>query len=321
MGLTHVGHSEIRSFAVDKVNLPVEKASKYREQAKGLQDRLQNYLDDHEDFSLRRMVLSGSLAKGTALKSLNDIDVGCYITGVDESTDTTDLINFLVEKLGKAYPNFSQDQITPQTYCVTVSFKGSGLDVDIVPILYNGDPQWKGKLVSQRDGTLLDTSVPMHLQFIKKRKSEHKIHFAQVVRLVKFWIKQRKSEDEDFRFKSFMAELILATLADDGCDFTDYPEALQSFFSYVASSNLKEVIAFSDYYSIDRIPKCDDRVKVFDPVNSENNAAKRYGFLEAQKIIDAAIDAGDAIDAAMYATTKEKTIYYWQKVFGPTFSA
>jgi hypothetical protein len=32
---------------------------------------------------------------------------------------------------------------------VTVSFRGTGLDVDVVPILYDGDPKWYGNLVSQ----------------------------------------------------------------------------------------------------------------------------------------------------------------------------
>ncbi len=47
-----------------------------------LRDRLETYLADHPDFELRKMLLSGSLAKGTALKSVSDIDVACYIGAV-----------------------------------------------------------------------------------------------------------------------------------------------------------------------------------------------------------------------------------------------
>ncbi len=36
---------------------------------------------------------------------------------------------------------------------------------------------------------------------------------------------------------------------------------------------------------------------------------------------EAALDAGDAIDAALYAPTKQETVYYWQKVFGSSFTA
>jgi hypothetical protein len=36
-------------------------------------------------------------------------------------------------------------------------------------------------------------------------------------------------------------------------------------------------------------------------------------------IVEAALDAGDAIDAALSTPTKTETVYYWQKVFGSSF--
>lgn len=58
-----------------------------------------------------------------------------------------------------------------------------------------------------------------------------------------------KRERENFRFKSFMAELILAHLSDQGHDFSDYPEALQHFFTYLAKSKIRTQILFTDYYN------------------------------------------------------------------------
>ncbi|WP_410968215.1 nucleotidyltransferase, partial [Salmonella sp. SAL04281] len=84
------------------------------------------YLSDHPDFSLKRMIPSGSLAKGTALRSLNDIDVAVYISGSDAPQDLRELLDYLADRLRKAFPNFSPDQVKPQTYSVTVSFRGSG---------------------------------------------------------------------------------------------------------------------------------------------------------------------------------------------------
>ena len=95
-------------------------------------------------FTLKKMLLSGSIAKGTALRSLNDIDLACYISGADTPHDVAELLDYLTERLRKAFPNFSPEQVAPQTYSVTVSFRGTGLDVDVVPILYDGDPQWYG---------------------------------------------------------------------------------------------------------------------------------------------------------------------------------
>ena len=65
MSREHVGHRELQRFAEDKVNLPRTKANQYRAQARRLRERLDSYLRDHPGFALKKMMLSGSLAKGT----------------------------------------------------------------------------------------------------------------------------------------------------------------------------------------------------------------------------------------------------------------
>jgi predicted nucleotidyltransferase len=319
MSRTHVDHRDIVRFAEEKVNLPKDKADEYRAQVRRLREKLEGYLGDHPDFALRKMLLSGSLAKGTALRSLNDIDVAVYIIGSDAPHDLRGLLDYLAERLRKAYPNFRADQVKPQTYSVTVSFQGSGLDVDVVPVLYAGDPEWRGNLVSQEDGSFVETSIPLHLEFTRKRKRKQEMDFAQVVRLVKFWARRMKQERDGFRFKSFMIEMILAKLCDDGVDFSDYPEALQSFFTYIGRSNLRERIVFADHYPASDAAKVKDPVQIFDPINCTNNVARLYTEAQADAIVEAALDAGDAIDAALAAPTKQLTVYYWQKVFGNAF--
>lgn len=319
MARQHVDHSEIASFAQEKVNLPRNKEDEYRAQVRRLREKLDTYIAENPDFTLKKMLLSGSLAKGTALRSLNDIDVACYISGPDTPSKIDAMLDYLAERLRKAFPNFSADQVKPKTYSVTVSFRGSGLDVDVVPIIYNGDSQWYGNLVSQDDGSFLKTCIPLHLEFIRKRKHTHDVHFAQVIRLVKFWIRNVKRERENFKFKSFMAELILSHLSDQGLDFSDYPEALQHFFTYLAKSNLRTRILFTDYYKLNEVGLFSEPVQIIDPVNAQNNVSVLYTDAQADEIVEAALDAGDAIDAALAAPTKAETVYYWQKVFGSTF--
>jgi hypothetical protein len=319
MSRNHVDHADIVRFAAERVNLPKDKADEYRAQVRRLRERLEAYLAEHPDFTLKKMLLSGSLAKGTALRSPNDIDVAAYISGADAPKDVRALLDYLAERLRKAFPNFSPDQVKPQTYSVTVSFKGSGLDVDVVPILYDGDPDWYGTLVSQDDGSFLKTNIPRHLEFIGKRKKAQESHFSQVARLVKFWTRKVKGEQDRFRFKSFMVELVLAHLADGGADLSDYPEALQYFFTYVAKTNFRERIVFDDYYKPSAVGTITEPVQIIDPVNAANNVSRLYTAQQADAIVDAALDAGDAIDAALAAPTKQETVYYWQKVFGSSF--
>jgi hypothetical protein len=321
MGRQHVGHGDIAAFAQDKVNLSKDKADEHRAQARRLRERLEGYLGEHPDFTLKKMLLSGSLAKGTALRSLNDIDVACYVSGADAPKDVRALLDYPAERLRKAFPNFSPDQVQPQTYSVTVSFRGTGLDVDVVPILYDGDPQWYGNLVSQDDGSFLKTSIPLHLDFAARRKRAQEKHFAQVVRLAKFWARRMKQERDGFRFKSFMIEMTLAKLCDDGLDFSDYPEALQHLFTYIARTDFRRRIVFGDYYAVSSVGTLCHTVQIIDPVNAANNVARLYTTANADAIVDAAIDAADAIDAALAAPNKQLTVAYWQKVFGSSFQA
>jgi hypothetical protein len=128
-----------------------------------------------------------------------------------------------------------------------------------------------------------------------------------------------KESREDFRFKSFMVEMVLAHLSDQGVDFSDYPEALQHFFTYLAKTALEERIVFADCYQPSKVPALSDRVQIMDPVNHKNNVSRLYTKSNAEAIASAALDAGDAIDAALRAPTKGETVGYWQKVFGPSF--
>lgn len=319
MSRDHVNHNHIVQFAQERVNLPKEKASEFRAQARRLRERLQEYLKENPDFTLRKMLLSGSLAKGTALRSLNDIDIACYISGADAPSEVEELIDYLATRLRTAFPNFSWDQVQPQTYSVKVSFRGTGLDVDVVPILYNDQPNWYGNLVSQDDGTFLKTNIPYHLEFAKRRKDAQPQDFAQVVRLIKFWARNLKEENSAFRFKSFMVEMILAYLCDQGLSFSDYPEALQHFFTYLARSDLRERIVFTDYYDANKVGTFVEPVQIIDPVNEANNVARLYTDSQADSIVGAALDAGDAIDAALAAPTKQETVRYWRRVFGQSF--
>lgn len=320
MSRQHVDHSELVTFAERSVNLPRDKANVYRAQARRLREKLEAYLAEHPDFSLRKMLLSGSLAKGTALRSLNDIDVACYISGAEAPTDVAALLEYLAARLRRAFPNLSPDQVKPQTYSVTVSFRGTGLDVDVVPILYSDDPQWYGNLVSQEDGSFLRTSIPLHLEFTRRRKKQQDVHFAQVVRLVKYWARLQKREREGFRFKSFMVEMVLSHLCDQGLDFTDYPEALQHFFTYLARTGFSERIVFADYYDPASVGALSDPVQIIDPVNADNNVSGLYTNRHAALIVEAALEAGDAVDSALAAPTKGESIHYWRKVFGPAFN-
>ena len=77
--MSAVNHPEIAAFATDKVNLPHDTAVKYRSQVQGLRDRLEAKIKVDPSFDLVKMLHSGSVAKGTALRNVNDLDVAVYV--------------------------------------------------------------------------------------------------------------------------------------------------------------------------------------------------------------------------------------------------
>ena len=319
MSREHIDHRHIVAFADKTVNLHRDDAREYREQIGRLREKLARYVEGNPDFELRKILLSGSLAKHTALKTLNDADVAVYVESAPD--DVGQLTSWLAEKLRTAFPNFQPEQVVVQTYSVRIDFRGSGLSVDVVPVyaeVGKGDEDW-GHLVSQEDGSTLRTNITLHKEFIRKRRKSNQ-HYAQVVRLLKWWVRTRKQENEQFGFKSFMVELVLAKFVDDSASLDDYPEALLLFFDYIAKTNFSDMIAFDDYPEAGTPMDCHDSVRVFDPVNAANNVGRKYGANERSAIVDECIDAGDAIEAALRARTKTETLNYWRKVFGTSFS-
>jgi tRNA nucleotidyltransferase (CCA-adding enzyme) len=315
-----ITHADIANFAAESVNLNREDAEEYREQVRRLRNKLDNYAADHPDYGLIKTLLSGSLAKGTSLKTLNDIDVAFYVKAEKSPSAEPELLNWLAQRLRDAYPQMKSDQIKPNNHSVCIKYAVSGLSVDVVPVQYKADPDDRGYLFAVDGGKPVLTSIPLHLAFIRKRKAQQKDHFTQVIRLVKWWVRLQKNKDEGFRLKSFMTEMIISHLADTGLSLTDYTVALEKTFGYIVKSRLKTRISFTDYYPASKLPGPTGKaMEIFDPVNEVNNVAAIYDENHRQKIVTAAQDALEAISEARYATTRGRAVQCWQEVLGPSF--
>lgn len=317
-----IGHSELAAFAASKVNLPPDEAKAGRERVQFLRERLEKYIDAHPDFNLVKMLHAGSVAKGTALKTINDMDVGVCVRRAEAPSDGG-LVRWLVDRLREAYAGILEpEQIEAGTHCATVTFKSGGIrKVDVVPILYEGDPDDRGYLVAKDTGDRILTSVRLHLDFVRGRKKAYPTDYAQLVRFIKWWVKQQRiSQGDQFKFKSFMVELVVSHLADKGLRLTDYSDAIEAVFAYIVNTGLRERVAFADYYKPSALPASTGcAIEIFDPVNPANNVAFRYSEQDRRRIVEAAEDALGAITEARYATTKGRAIACWQVVLGSGF--
>ncbi len=147
-----ITQGDIATFAADKVNLKSDDADTYREQVRNLREHLDRYIAENPDVGLEKMLLSGSLAKGTALRTINDIDVALYVKGESAPQDLRSLLQWLVERLRKTYHQIPAQKIYVDGPCIVISFSGTGLDVEIAPIIYEGDPDWRGYLWDRSTG-------------------------------------------------------------------------------------------------------------------------------------------------------------------------
>jgi tRNA nucleotidyltransferase (CCA-adding enzyme) len=316
-----VNHAVLRSFAGDRVNLPESEVAKHRHQVQRLRDHLQRVIDEHDHYKLIKTLHSGSVAKGTALKTVSDMDVAAYLDAQQvPACDEHKLIAELATILRSAYgANKAPEDFQEQTHSVKVHFHGSELDVDVAPVVYAGLPDDRGDLITKQ-GDQVETSVRLHLEFIRRRKQRYGKDYAQLIRFVKYWAReQKRSRGEDFRCKSFLLELIVAHLADEGIPLSDYPTAIESVFVWMVGTRLAERVWFDDYYDKSDLPASNEPIRVYDPVNSTNNVCKAYSDTNRDLLTEAAADALDAVTAARYGTTKGYAIECWQRLFGPTF--
>lgn len=317
-----VQHDVLATFARDHVNLPAGRVRDYRAQANRMREKLETHIAAHPDYALVKMLNAGSVAKGTALATIGDMDLAVYVRRAVVPAGDDELVFWLLDRLREAYPTLDADQFMPRDHCVQMHFKSSNLvDVDVVPVLYDGETDNVGCLIVKGTGARVITSVSRHIEFIRARKGPTPSDFALVVRLLKWWAGELKERDPDFRFKSFMIELICAHLVDRGVDFADYVDATESFFSYIVESSLQEQVAFADFYPASKIPsRGGAEIEIIDPVNAENNVAASYTRTHREKIVTAALGAHEALADAAYATTKGRAVEDWRDILGPTFA-
>lgn len=329
---THISHKELAAYAVNKVNLPLETAKSRRDQVRHLRSRLESYIAAHGDYDLVKMRASGSVAKHTAISGTSDADVAAYLRasavgGV--AADESKILEWLRDRCIEVYGETkdpSDFQISQ--HAVGIMMHGSGLKIDVAPVLYEGEPDDRGHLVTQTGDRVL-TSVTLHLDFLNKRKAIAGAEYKEFIRLVKQFIGRAKQEataaGTDLRFKSFMAELIVAHLWDSGWNgeefaIKDYPRGFEQFLGYIVNTELKQPIVFTDYYKASEVGQSFDPVQIWDPVNPANNVAKGYTDYDRQRLVERCSAALDQVAWAAMAPSKGAAVDAWRTLFGPTFS-
>lgn len=304
---------QLRTYDSTVLRLPADKRKDYHAQVDRLIKNLCEHIRDRSDIKVTKVVKAGSFAKFTILRKTADdpidADVVFYICGKSASQETlTSLSDLLYKALIDVYPTKSVEDFEIQRRAAKVTFVGTGLSVDIVPVIEDEDRPGYGWQFDLLDGSKIQTCAPCAIKFIRDRKNQD-ADFRTLVRMAKRW----RNHAELSHLKSFVIELLMAhVLAKHGRDGT-VEERFRRFLWYIADSGLKETLQFPENTA--PFATFSDPVVILDPVHSQNNVASRITEAERVEIVAA---AKDAWEAAHFASAENDNAV-WKEIFGPRF--
>lgn len=235
--------------------------------------------------------------------------------------DLKKLHDFIVTYLKEIYPQKDIERDVDaqgNTKSIKIRFSGSGLEVDIVPVVPIDNPinyVWQPQ---RGGGGKYITSVENHLSFSNGLRKDNP-SYTSIVRALKWWknYNELKPYEDEPGISSFSIELIVAYLdATKGVE-TDIEEGIIRFFQFLSESSFPE-ISFDQ--AINSIPGYNTPIYVADDTNNENNSAKKMDKAKWDEIIEKAGDAFDSLNIAQSRNNEGATIDEWKRVFGPTFS-
>lgn len=308
-----LSNTQLRYYDYNVLRLPADRRKQYHEQVDRLIDNLCRNVRDKTTIKITWVVKAGSFAKYTILRRTStdpvDVDVVFYISGKDADVETIENLSAQIYKLLiEQYPNKSVEDFEIQRKAATVTFVGSGLSVDIVPVIEDKTRDGYGWQFDIHDGSKMETCAPCQIKFVRNRKNSD-ADFRTLVRLAKRW----RNRAELKPLKSFTIELIMAHLLDTRGSAGSIEQRFRDFLLYIAQSGLKEVISFPE--NTPPIRQFSSSVVIIDPVASANNVASRISEAERMEIVAAAEKAWETANFA----SAEDDHDVWKELFGPQF--
>jgi len=308
-----LNNTQLRYYDHNVLRLPADKRKEYHAQVDRLIDNLCRNIRDKAKIKITCVVKAGSFAKFTILRKTTDspvdVDVVFYVSDRDASAETLNDLNTLIyELLIEQYPSKSVEDFQIQRKAATVTFVGSGLSVDIVPVIEDETRSGYGWQYDVHDGAKVQTCAPCQIKFVRDRKDKD-ANFRTLVRLAKKW----RNRAEIKPLKSFAIELIMAYLLDRDGSGASIEQRFRDFLLYIAQSGLKEVISFPE--NTGDVPSFSNPVVIIDPVCNSNNVASRISEAERVEIVAAAQDAWETVNFA----SMEGDEKIWKEIFGPQF--
>lgn len=305
---------ELGNYVTSKLALPGDERNEYRQQVNRLLEHLESVLARDGSYQIQKFRRAGSLEKGTSNRPRAgkpvDADVGVYFRVDDTSNFDIGHLQQLIKKLlAAAYPQKSAEDFEEGARVFGVVFRGTGLEVDLVPIV-SLDSDANYGLQYSRSGDQVKTSVKVHIDHYREHSGRDPL-LAPLLRMAKRW---RYWQELD-GIQSFHLELMLSCLVDRYGPATGLEERLRRLFLFMMR-DLASGIAFNGASA----SNFSDPIVIVDPACEDNNVAARIEPGERDALVAAARSAYETITWAQGLPGKGETVSAWKELFGDNFS-
>ncbi len=307
--------TDLGIYVSNKLALPGDERNEYRAQVGRLLDTLDAVLSGDGSYEVKKFRRAGSLEKGTSNRPRAgravDADVGVYFKVDDPSNfDIATLQRLIKTLLIAAYPQKRQEDFDDSgSRTFGVVFKGSGLEVDLAPIVAL-DAESNYGLQYSRAGGRVKTSVKVHIEHYRDHSARDPL-LASTLRLAKRWCYWKELDG----ISSFHLELVLSYLIDRDGPASGLEEGLRRFFLFIMRDLTRGVV-----FEGGNTCRFSDAIVILDPANSENNVAARVERTERDAFVAAARTAFETITWAQVLPGKGETVSLWKELFGDNFS-
>lgn len=299
---------------VNRIKLTNEKKASYAQQIDTLKSNVLEAVNTMENTKVKNVKRAGSWKKGTALAPKGeyplDIDMVFFLDlENDTDFDGEELRDHIIDVLCNAYPNKQRSEFTDGKKTIGVVFKGSGLEVDIVPFIpEKGNTTYGRQPRKKLNSGEFKTSVDKQLDFTRKIK-EKCSNFTSIVRILKNWRNYQELE-----LSSFSIELLVAYLIMEGRINASINHAIFTFFEFLGNDYPVKV-----YFQGAIGDKSDYFPWIADPTNNENNTIN-LSKSEWDEIKDVAEHSFETIAYAKTVLGSGRTLELWKEIFGPSFN-
>lgn len=184
---------------------------------------------------LLNFFVSGSFAKGTAVKGTADVD---FFISIDPNC--TSSLNEIYDTL---LAHFSNNGFAPRRQNVSVGLNMSGISVDLTPGKKDPGNSNYHKLYSNRSGSWKQTNIQLQVnQVLQSQRGKE-------IRLAKIWRTQCELDFPSYYLETAVIEALL------GCSTTDlsgnFDKVLKYFANYLPSRRIVDITNSANVLSDD----------------------------------------------------------------------